>query len=435
MKEHRLTIAFAENTIGELIYSSEDDKFSLNYTQEWKETGFPLSPHLPLESTPNSNSIRKYLENQFPEGKGLEILLEEFRVGKNNIFRIIQIIGSETVGALTFIDPTKTDKQKTLFREVTAQELSERLDKRNEQGLVFWDGRPRLSVAGVQDKLPLTILPNGKMGLGEGELASTHILKFQKEDKKISYLVLNEYFCMKLAKLIGLNVAEVEFKKIGKHPTLLVKRFDREYVNDCLVKRFHVIDGCQALDLPSSYKYERNFGDGRDVADIRDGANLKSLFDFTNQCLVPATAFLYTLQWTIFNLCLSNSDSHGKNISYYINQNGINPAPIYDVVNIAVYPKVEQALAMSIGDEFSRDQIRAYQLKEFCEECNINKKLFINQFLKIGHEIIKNLDKVEVPPEANTKEERDFIHGLKDVIFSQTNIFLKCVPEITKIKV
>ncbi len=435
MKEHKLTIDFEETTVGELIYSSEEDRFSLHYTAEWKKTGFPLSPHLSFESSPNSNSIRKYLENQFPEGKGLEILLEEFRVGKNNIFRIIQIIGNETVGALTFKDSTKTNKKKNLFRAVDTQELSERLNKRNEQGLVFWDGKPRLSVAGVQDKLPVTILPSGEMGFGEGDLASTHILKFQKEDKKISHLVLNEYFCMKLAKLIGLNTADVEFKRIGTHPTLIVKRFDREYVNEEFIKRFHIIDGCQALDLPVSYKYERNFGDGRDVADIRDGVSLKNLFAFTNHCAVPAAALLHTLNWTIFNLCLSNSDSHGKNISYYVKNDGIIPAPIYDVVNIAVYPKVEQSLAMSIGDEFSRDEIRAFQLKEFCEDCGINKKLFINQFQKVGDNIIKSIDNVETQSIVISNDEKDFLKKLKQTILTQTKIFLECVPEITKIKV
>ncbi|WP_288739428.1 hypothetical protein [uncultured Rheinheimera sp.] len=49
--------------------------------------------------------------------------------------------------------------------------------------------------------------------------------------------------------------------------TLLVKRFARKYDPRAgRLLRQHVIDGCQALDLPRYYKYERNLGDGWGVA-------------------------------------------------------------------------------------------------------------------------------------------------------------------------
>ena len=80
---------------------------------------------------------------------------------------------------------------------------------------------------------------------------------------------------MKLAKKIGLSVADVELKRFQEHPVLMVKRFDRVY-KDNRVERLHVIDACQMLDLASSHKYERNFGSGRDVKDIREGASFLS---------------------------------------------------------------------------------------------------------------------------------------------------------------
>ena len=58
------------------------------------------------------------------------------------------------------------------------------------------------------------------------------------------------------------------------------------------VKRLHIIDGCQMLDLPSAYKYERNFGSGPDVENIREGASFPKLFETANLCEVPATAKL-----------------------------------------------------------------------------------------------------------------------------------------------
>ena len=78
-------------------------------------------------------------------------------------------------------------------------------------------------------------------------------MKFQT--KRNTHIVVNELFCMRLAKKIGLKVANVELRRFDKHPTLLIERFDRVYQKD-FVERLHIIDGCQMLDLPPTYKYE-----------------------------------------------------------------------------------------------------------------------------------------------------------------------------------
>lgn len=103
---------------------------------------------------------------------------------------------------------------------------------------------------------------------------------------------------MSLAKEAGLMVADVSLQKYGVYPVLMVKRFDRVISKDT-VKRLHIIDGCQMLDLPSSCKYEQNFGPSRDVENIRDGASFTKLFAAASLCEVPATAKLQLLDWAI----------------------------------------------------------------------------------------------------------------------------------------
>ena len=124
-------------------------------------------------------------------------------------------------------------------------------------------------------------------------------MKFQT--KKHLHIVINELLSMELAKSIGLNVADVELKRFGEHPVLLVERFDRQYRED-FVTRKHMVAGCQMLDLPPSYKYEQNFGSGRDVADIREGASFRRLFEMTKVCSVPGRAQLELINWAMFNL-------------------------------------------------------------------------------------------------------------------------------------
>jgi serine/threonine-protein kinase HipA len=108
------------------------------------------------------------------------------------------------------------------------------------------------------------------MGFCEWELASTHILKFGTA--RALYLVINEFICMQLAKGMKLPVAEVSLARFGE-PVLVVRRFNRELSNETVIRR-HLIDGCQMLDLPPTYKYERPFGKGGNASVIRSGANL-----------------------------------------------------------------------------------------------------------------------------------------------------------------
>ena len=149
--------------------------------------------------------------------------------------------------------------------------------------------------------------------------------------------------------------------------------------------RRHLLDGCQALDLPPEYKYERNFGNSRDVAAIRDGASLPRLFAFCAHCRSPALARKSVLDWTLFNLIISNWDAHGKN--------GIEPAPCYDLVNIAVYPEYQQELAMALGDDFDT-RVSAFQLADFAESCGLPRSLVQATLTTLCKQVAEQLPRV-----------------------------------------
>ena len=299
------------------------------------------------------------------------------------------------------------------------------------ESLVIWDKKPRLSVAGLQEKLPVLRL-NNEYGFGEGELASTHILKFSQ--KNIRNLVINEYTCMVLAKSIGLPVANVEIIRFDNQPVLQVERFDRRIKNN-KVERIHIIDGCQALDLSPGYKYERNFGSERDVSDIREGASFEKLFTFTHLCHVPIKAKLNILQWVLFNLLISNADAHGKNLSFFVNKAGITPAPYYDLINISVYPELQQELAMAIGDEFDMNDIKAYQLAEFCDDCDIKPQLLIKQLTLMANNLLDQSKKITVKDLLVNEDEICFYKELVDNIVTRANYYLSIVNEVSGIDI
>ena len=75
-------------------------------------------------------------------------------------------------------------------------------------------GRVRISLAGVQEKLVLTRMPDGSWGRPVDGTPSTHILK--PEIAAYPQTVENEAFCMRVAKHLGLDVAAVETTEIGR---------------------------------------------------------------------------------------------------------------------------------------------------------------------------------------------------------------------------
>lgn len=418
MAENKLKITIAGKIVGSIWVDDIEDTYKLEYSDEWRKNGFAISPHILLGKTTGSGVVKRFLENLIPEGKGLQDITEFAHISKNNTFAIIKTIGYDTSGALMFGEPS--DKNKAIFRAISEDELSQRISQIEEKSITIWDSKQRLSLAGVQEKLPV-IIKDGQIGLGDGSLSSTHIMKFQT--KKHANIVVNELFCMKLAKTIHLNVAQVELYRFREHPVLMVKRFDRVFNGDS-VERLHVIDGCQMLDISSSNKYERNFGSGRDVKHIQNGVSFSKLFKTADICEVPAKAKLEMLNWSMFNLIIGNSDAHGKNFSFFVNERGIRPTPFYDMLCILAHDNVEHDAAMAFGDEFNPDAIFAYQLREFADDIGINYKLVSQTVNKLCKAILEAIQTEIVGLEHLSDDEKVFIENLKKLI-SQRAINLK----------
>ena len=427
-----LTIDLGRRHLGEIILEDKSEQYGLEYAPSWLDRGgFAVSPHLkPGECA--SESVKRFLANLLPEGRWLEELSLSSHISRSNVFGLIAAIGAETAGAMSFRmgdEPERT--LQTTFRPVTVMELEERISQRKNVSIAVWDGKPRLSVAGVQDKLPLLIRADGQMGFGEGELASTHILKFGTS--RALHLVINEYVCMQLARIIKLPVAEVALARFGE-PVLVVQRFDRELSGETVTRK-HLIDGCQMLDLPPIYKYERPFGKGGDAAVIRAGANLPDLFASCRLCRVPAVAMRDMLNWVLFQLLIGNSDAHGKNISFFVGPAGIDTAPAYDLLNLDMYAtQYDRDFSMAIGDAFAPEDISPWELAEMCERCNLQKRLVANTLTALSGKLLKAIELIDLAP-LLPGEESDFAREVIAAIRKNVERYLPYAKQLPKITV
>jgi serine/threonine-protein kinase HipA len=267
---------------------------------------------------------------------------------------------------------------------------------------------------------------------GEGKLNSTHLLKFEKQN--LLHLVINEYTTMQLAKKCGINVPKVELMRFGSNPALLIERFDRKLTASNVVMRRHVIDGCQALNLPPEYKYERNFGNNRDVKHIRDGASLVKLFTFASQCANPAETKRKIIDWVLYNLFIFNFDAHGKNISFFAGKNGMSLTPFYDLVNIKMYPQLDNELAMALGDDFDGESIKAYQLADFADACQISRPYLVRQLKKMAFRLLFSLTENSILQIAHNDEERQYLAKYEMIVTKRCADFINYSDEILSVK-
>ncbi|MBF4328703.1 type II toxin-antitoxin system HipA family toxin, partial [Vibrio anguillarum] len=75
--------------------------------------------------------------------------------------------------------------------------------------------------------------------------------------------VENEYFCIKLAEVMGFQVPKIEILEVEGMKALIIERFDRHWSKDeCTLIRLAQEDMCQVFSLPSRLKYQSDGGVG-----------------------------------------------------------------------------------------------------------------------------------------------------------------------------
>jgi serine/threonine-protein kinase HipA len=447
---HSLIVASQAETVGHIGFDAAQEQYTFSYTQDWpgRRDTFPLSPHFPLlGDAPRSGVVQRFLANLLPEGRALEVASVMYQMSKENVYGLIRMLGQEPVGALSFFaeddQPGEAGRPNSMAlepirREINEEELSERIRGRDAIPFPVWDGKVRLSVAGYQDKLQV-LVEEGRIFLADGSLSSTHILKPETRNPHTPFMVANEHYCMTFASRMGLPVAPVALRRTPE-PILLIERFDRQVVPSQenphqarFVLRRHVVDGCQALDLPVSFKYERNFGNTRDVCNIREGVSFEKLFSLTPYLDNPAVTRTYMIRWALLQLLIGNSDAHGKNCSFFLGAMGLSPTPMYDLVSVNAYgDAVEQDMAMAYGDSFRLEEVRAFALADFAHRTGTRPSLLAREMTRMANEALKLAPEL-ARAEIYTDEERVLVQRVSDFICAQANHLLHQAPMVPKV--
>ena len=300
--------------------------WSFQYAGAWLENprAFALSPHLPLTAESildgaSQRPVQWYFDNLLPE-EGQRILLAgDAKLDMADAFGLLAWYGAESAGSLTLLPPDAGPQTAEPLRPLLDDALESRIRQLPKAPLTH-AAIKRMSLAGAQHKLAV-VLNDEALFEPAGATPSTHILKPDHPDEDYPHSVINEWFMMRLAKRLGLDVPDV-YRRYVPSPVYLIDRFDR--ISDAQGwQRRHMIDACQLLGLDRSFKYSQG--------------SMESLAAVANACRSPALARSRLFGWLVFNVLVGNSDAHLKNLSFLVSHEGVQLAPFYDLLSVASY--------------------------------------------------------------------------------------------------
>ena len=390
-----LDVYLHSDLIGHLIQGDGGDMV-FDYVESWlnKPGATPLSQSLPLRKKRfKRNECRGFFAGILPEGAAREIIARNLGISAPNDYAMLERIGGECAGAVTFIPAGQSPPERNYsYRKLSTEELAAILKELPKRPLLAGEEGIRLSLAGAQDKVAVRI-ENGEVCLPLGGAPSTHILKPAVE--RFEGVVFNEVLCMKLASEAGLPAASVEAINVNGIDCLLVERYDRIHKQgpdaEPVLERLHQEDFCQAQGMVPEHKYQKE-----------GGPSLKQCFRLLREVSsAPVIDLARLLEAVIYNYLIGNNDAHGKNFSLLYRGVGtanleIRLAPLYDVVNTFYYPELSRDMAMKIGGEYSSAKVTARNFEQLAEEAGLGKPLVRGRVAEMAERVIAGLTKVQI---------------------------------------
>jgi serine/threonine-protein kinase HipA len=369
--EHQLTVLFHDTVAGHLRLI--DGKLSFSYDAHYlvNPQATKLSFALPLQADAFSEQASKaFFGGLLPEGKLRTLLSKQFGVSKQNDFALLKEIGGECAGAVSLVlsDEIEVFQGSLPAKWLTQIELAELVKHLPLRPMMAGHEGLRLSLAGAQDKLPVSVRRSSEkseliVGLANRTHPSSHILK--PRIFGLGDTVTNECFCMSLAYSLDIQVAHTLILEVKNQTVLLVARYDRLETIGNISARLHQEDFCQALGISSDNKYQNE-----------GGPSLRECFSLVRQATNnSATSILSLLDYVIFNTLVGNHDAHGKNFSLLYQNGKARLAPMYDCLSTAIYPLLEKKMAMSVGGKYKFSELHAKHWEQFAADAGLSVSL------------------------------------------------------------
>ena len=371
-------------------YLTKQSNFVLSYKKDIEsEPDFINNQVNPLSFAANftenriyqSVSLNKFpfLTSSFPEGFLLEKLSQGLREKKDFDFHIDQMLmlalfGDNQIGRLSFKtdNPAFNDfllsRQEKQTNEIALSDLLSNNSKECFEHLL----NQYLSHFSLTEKTldEHTLLSGYQPKLSLKNKTSVHNKKYIVKtfsSKAFDHLSLNEYICLSIAKEAGLPVPN--FYLSDDQQLFIIERFD--FIDSQHSLKYGVEDFCSLLNLTADEKYSSNYPSLLKVMAAINQSDVERLFSYI-----------------ALSALVKNGDAHLKNFSIlYHSAKDVTLAPVYDIVNTAVYPtsidkfgKIHfDNFALPLKQSKSRDFPTSQELIKFGSQFSINTKPIVER--------------------------------------------------------
>ncbi len=385
-----LDVYLHRHLVGKLV-QNEHGQTVFDYIESWRTnpTAIPLSQSLPLSRRHfNRNECRGFFAGILPDESQREIIARNLGISARNDFAMLEQIGGECAGAVTFVpEKASLPEREDTYRRMSGPQLAEILRTLPRRPLLAGEEGIRLSLAGAQDKIVVHV-SGGQISIPLNGAPSTHVLKPAIE--RFAGVVFNEALCMRLARAVGLQAAKAEIGNVEGIDYLLVERYDRAVSAESKsLKREHQEDFCQALGIVPEHKYQSE-----------GGPSLKQCFELIRATsATPVIDLQAMLDAVIFNWLIGNHDAHGKNFSLVYRgeiASGLQTrlAPLYDLVSTVYYPELSSRMAMKLGGEYASERISSKHFERLAEEAGLARPMTKRRVVELAEAILSALPTV-----------------------------------------
>ena len=378
-----MDIFFERYLVGS-IDTNADPAPLFRYASEWLSLpgAFAISTTVPLlDKTFDWNVVAPWLINLLPEdADALRMMARILDVPHTDVLALLERVGRDTSGALSFsLRGTAADTVVPIESEADLEKI---LNELPAKPFLVGDEGVSMSLAGVQAKLSVRVLGDGRIGIPIDGAPSSHILK-PDSPGRLWGSVHNEAFCLTLAGRVGLPAAKATTGRAGDRQYLLVERYDRHW-QGALLRRLHQEDFCQALGLPPGAKYQhsQHLGPKGSFSRLMDrlrevggGVDVMTLWDML-----------------VFNILCCNTDAHLKNHSLILSADGVRLAPLYDVMCATVWPNITRNLALDVGGKRVGDYIEGRHWAREAEACGLAPRRALARVEHLAQRISQELN-------------------------------------------
>lgn len=362
-------------SIGHL--ASENSAVRFTYAAQYleKPNALPISLAMPLVSEPfNDFATRAYFDNLLQERDTARAdIIAKYRLANDDIVGILYHLGKDCAGAVSVLPegsppvkiPGDLEHDYAAYTDQQLAEIVQALHRRQPLPRDMQDPSP---LAGIQSKIAVAVLPNGRLAEPKAGAPTTHILKVPQEHHERE--AAREHAAMALSFEVGLPTARTQLLTIADVPALLIERFDRRIdierfdrrIDDGRVTRIHQEDFCQALGLPARHKYQR-------LERGEDGYSVTAVRGILDRTVDPIGERQKFLRATLFDILIGNVDGHAKNFALFqLSGNRMMTTPRYDVMPTMLDRRTTDEFAYRLGRATALEELDGDALDAFLTE-------------------------------------------------------------------